>query len=433
MKNSHARKKRQLKALANQLHQLILNSGGKTNAEIKRVIARMRSLILELRHRISHTDLRKALGAAALFFGLAATPQTVEAQNFLPPVQNPFGIQQSSYINVPATADLDGDGDMDVLIGEYYGSMAYYENIGSATNPQFAAPVNNPFGLDSVLEYAFPEFADIDNDGDMDLLVGEYYGNFQFFRNVGTPTAPSFAPAQQNPFGIQSSYYFGVPSFADLDNDGDLDLLIGEYYGNMKYFQNIGSASAPLFGAPVDNPFGLTSTYEFAFVDFGDLDNDGDFDLMVGEYYGNFQYFENNGNASNPQFVAPLQNPFGLSGTGIAFPQFVDLDDDGDLDMLVGAYYGVVNYYENGTPQSVAETSERFSMNLFPNPTENELNIASSEKIELIEILDLTGRLITSVQNSNNKIDVSTLPNGSYIIRLTNSEGKLSSEKFQKL
>lgn len=421
-----------MKRLAEQLHRLIVSNEGKTTPQIKRIITRMKTLVRELRQRISSTDLRKVLGATALFFGLAG--QQVNAQNFQPPITNPYGLQQANYIAACATADLDNDGDIDVLIGEYYGGLIYYENTGSAQIAQFAAPATNPFGLDSVDSFAFPTFADLDNDGDMDLLVGEYNGNFKYFRNNGTANSPAFGTPISNPFSIQPAYYFGLPSFADLDNDGDLDLLIGEYYGNMQYYENIGTPTTASFDAPQTNPFGLSQTYEYAFIDLGDLDNDGDFDLIVGEYYGAFQYFENTGTVSNPQFSGPQTNPFGLDSVySFAIPEFIDMDGDGDLDLLVGAYYGSINYYENADPQAIKEEQAGFELTLFPNPVQDVLQITSEDKITQIELLDLSGRVINIQQNVNNTIRVAHLPKGLYILRLTNDSGLATTEKFEKL
>ncbi len=166
-------------------------------------------------------------------------------------------------------------------------------DYNGAVTPSFAAPVQNPFGLTATYYYAFPAFADLDGDGDMDLLASDGSGNFQYFQNTGTVNAPAFAAPVQNPFGLTATYYYAFPAFADLDGDGDMDLLAGEYYGNFQYFQNTGTVNTPAFAAPVQNPFGLTNTYNLALPAFADLDGDGDMDLLVGEAYGNFQYFQN--------------------------------------------------------------------------------------------------------------------------------------------
>ena len=122
-----------------------------------------------------------------------------------------------------------------------------------------------PFGLSATYSLAIPSFADLDNDGDMDLLVAEQYANMQYFENLGTAEAPSFEAPQQNPFGLSTGYGISAPEFGDFDNDGDQDIVVGAYYGNLEYYLNTGTDSTPNFFGPATNPFGLTQTYEFAF------------------------------------------------------------------------------------------------------------------------------------------------------------------------
>jgi hypothetical protein len=283
------------------------------------------------------------------------------AISFAAPVENPFGLTNFAYMGIPTFADLDGDGDMDLLVGEYYGNFQYYENTGTVNAPSFAAPVQNPFGLTTPSYYVLPTFADLDGDGDMDLLVGDVYigypppVNFQYFENTGTVNAPSFAAPVENPFGLIGTLYFNFSAFADFDDDGDIDLLVGEYYGNFQYFENTGTANAPAFAAPVENPFGLTPfTDNVSIPACVDLDGDGDMDLLAGEgtydtTVANFYYFENTGSTDAPAFAASVQNPFGLTGTYYySFPAFADLDGDGDMDLLVGEYDNF-QYFENTT------------------------------------------------------------------------------------
>ncbi|HMB90142.1 MAG TPA: FG-GAP-like repeat-containing protein, partial [Rhodothermales bacterium] len=120
---------------------------------------------------------------------------------------NPYGLTGvGGNDSAPSVADLDGDGDLDVLTGERDGTLNFYENTAGAGNiPTFAALVENPFGLTRAggnLAYAIPAVADLDGDGDQDVLVGLRSGAFRYYRNTaGAGTTPAFAAPQDNPFG----------------------------------------------------------------------------------------------------------------------------------------------------------------------------------------------------------------------------------------
>jgi CO dehydrogenase/acetyl-CoA synthase epsilon subunit len=433
MKQIHfSRKRRQLKALAERYQYFLTQQQEENTIHVEKLVLKIRLLLKELMSVLSRTDLRKILGAAAIITGIAFA-NSVSAQSFGPPQKNPFGIDSTDQIAIPSFADLDGDGDMDLLVGEYYGAMQYFQNTGSASNPQFSAKQMNPFGLVSVNSFAVPAFADLDGDGDMDLLVGEYYGAMQYFQNTGSASNPQFAAPQTNPFGLVSTYYNSFPVFADLDGDGDMDLLVGEYYGAMQYFQNTGSSTNPQFATPVMNPFGLTSTTELAVADFADLDGDGDLDLLVGEYYGAMQYFQNTGSASNPQFAAPQMNPFGLvSVKDYALPKFADLDGDGDQDLLVGEYFGAMNYFENTTLVGLRQLSRSSDDVLFPNPAKDVIIIKTNRQLTRVEIIDATGKLVSSTNGPSRSVNVSSLNKGFYFMKLTDSKGQMETKSFQK-
>jgi len=188
MKQYHyARKERQLKLITKKLQHLLSYQGEEPSSQIEKLILKIKKLVQELMHVLSPTKLKRILGTAAICLGISFTNQ-ISAQSFAPPQVNPYGLDSTSYFAFPAFADLDGDGDMDLLVGEYYGAMQYFENTGTANNPQFAAPQVNPFGLVSTNYLAFPAFADLDGDGDMDLLVGEDYGAMQYFENTSILT-----------------------------------------------------------------------------------------------------------------------------------------------------------------------------------------------------------------------------------------------------
>ena len=179
-------------------------------------------------------------------------------------------------------------------------------------NPSFAAAQTNPFSLTDVGDFSAPTFADIDQDGDLDAFVGEYYtGNTYYFQNTGTASSPSFAAAQTNPFSLTNVGYYSAPTFADIDQDGDLDAFVGEYYtGNTYYFQNTGTASSPSFAAAQTNPFSLTNVGYCSAPTFADIDQDGDLDAFVGAYDGNTYYFQNVSATAN---TAPTDISLSLS------------------------------------------------------------------------------------------------------------------------
>ncbi|MGD1715264.1 FG-GAP repeat domain-containing protein, partial [Dapis sp. BLCC M172] len=118
------------------------------------------------------------------------------------------------------------------------------------STPNFLAPQTNPFNLADVGDYITPTFADLDNDGDLDAFVGESEGNIVYFKNTGSVGNPSFAAPVYNPFNLADVGIESKPAFADLDNDGDLDAFVGEWGGDIVYFKNTGSVGNPSFAAP---------------------------------------------------------------------------------------------------------------------------------------------------------------------------------------
>jgi Ca2+-binding RTX toxin-like protein len=273
---------------------------------------------------------------------------------FKTPVTNPFGLSKVGSLASPTFADIDGDGDLDAFVGsDYYngGDTLFFRNTGTPTNPAFAAASTNPFGLSDVGSVASPTFADIDGDGDLDALIGNNDGNTLFFRNTGTPTNPGFAAASTNPFGLSYVGSIASPTFADIDGDGDLDAFVGEFYGKTLLFRNTGTPTNPAFAAASTNPFGLSGVGYYASPTFADIDGDGDLDALIGNGSGNTLFFRNTGTATTPAFAAASTNPFGLSDVGgNASPTLVDIDGDGDWDALIGNGNGNTLFFENTAP-----------------------------------------------------------------------------------
>ena len=273
---------------------------------------------------------------------------------------NPFGITDIGTYASPALADIDKDGDLDLFIGEYFGCTLFFRNTAApgATAPAYAAASTNPFGITDVGFAAMPTFADIDGDVDLDLFIGNEEGNTLFFRNTAAPgaTAPDYAAPSTNPFGITDVGFVARSAFADLDNDGDLDIFIGNSVGNTLFYRNTAApgVSAPAYAAPSTNLFGITNVggtiTNYAAPALLDFDNDGDLDLFIGNSPGNTFFFRNTAapGATAPAYAAASTNPFGITNLGgFATPTFGDLDNDGDLDLFIGNSVGNTLVFRN--------------------------------------------------------------------------------------
>ncbi|NYT26573.1 MAG: VCBS repeat-containing protein [Candidatus Thiodubiliella endoseptemdiera] len=274
---------------------------------------------------------------------------------------NPFeGVNVKGY-SVPTLADIDGDGDLDLVVGEFDGTLKYYQNTGTTSNPAYEAKTggNNPFNGIDVGGSSTPTLADIDGDGDLDLVMGDEDGTLKYYQNTGTTSNPAYEAKTggSNPFNGIDVGFFSKPTLADIDGDGDLDLVVGENDGTLKYYQNTGSASNPAYEAKTggSNPFNGIDVGLYSKPTLADIDGDGDLDLVVGERNGTLKYYQNTGTTSNPAYEAKTggSNPFnGINVGSFSAPTLADIDGDGDLDLVVGKNDGTLKYYYNQHQQS---------------------------------------------------------------------------------
>ncbi|MDC1068362.1 IPTL-CTERM sorting domain-containing protein [Candidatus Kapabacteria bacterium] len=371
----------------------------KSNLKLKTKLRDLISLNVKMKsiyYRLKNLakSMKMSLAALVLMIG---TQSVIYANSptFNAKVANPFNLtlsDQVSNYDGPAFADLDGDGDIDLLVMNYdnnKGNFQYFENIGTSDSPDFAAPKSNTFGfLAKDTDYGNNSaFVDLDDDGDFDFMLGEIAGAFEYYENTGTDKLPSFASPKTNTFGITAfppNTYAGGITFADLDKDGDFDLMAGEGSGSFYYYENIGTDKLPSFASPKTNTFGIVQVPNTTYYNspaFIDIDNDGDLDLFTGARYANIVFYENVGTANSPSFGSPITNTFGFSGnppnTLYSRMSTGDLDGDGDLDILISEGSDTFQYYENVTPATegpveiadlgadqINPTSARINMNL---------------------------------------------------------------------
>ncbi|WP_254175027.1 beta strand repeat-containing protein [Planktothrix pseudagardhii] len=242
----------------------------------------------------------------------------------------------------PSFADLDKDGDLDAIIGDWNGTLQYWQNNGGVFTQQTGAA--NPFNGIDVGNNAAPAFADIDKDGDLDAFIGSRLGSIEYFQNTNGSFTQQTGTA--NPFnGI--SVEESTPSFADIDKDGDLDAFVGSKSGAIEYFQNTNGSFTQQTGTA--NPFNGVFVGFNSVPSFADLDRDGDLDAFIGVGSGAIENFQNT-NGSFTQILNQL-NPFKFINVGSdSFPSFGDIDKDGDLDAFIGAGGGLIKFFENTTP-----------------------------------------------------------------------------------
>ncbi|MBV6652578.1 MAG: T9SS type A sorting domain-containing protein [Mameliella sp.] len=439
----------------------------------QKLLLSIRQLFQRLHRVIPQQRLRKALAVSALMLGLSSAHAQQFENPVENPFG--LGVPQSDEIfPIPQFVDIDGDGDYDLfhrsVNADGYNDesiLLFQANTGTAEAPAFGEIVLNDFGVESLGYGTTLAFGDLDGDGDYDLLTGnydiEYNGDqFTYYENIGTASAPSFAAPVNNPFGLSlnNGTDSTIPFFADLDNDGDLDLLVGTYsYDNdvpgFAYFPNTGTAQAPAFGQPQLNPFGLEASTEsyLVFPTIADFDNDGDLDIIAGggyEYEGDYyqpslDYYENTGTPEQAAFAAPQRNSFGLlSGNNgyIVTPTAADLDGDGDIDVLTSGYYQepgtdlskvVFEYFENAaiinSTEGLDEAAQLF--HLFPTVASNvvqwQVESGQNHNGSQVTIYDLNGRALIEqeLNGESGSLSVTALPAGLYHARLMDEKGVL--------
>lgn len=319
----------------------------------------------------------------------------------------------------PEFVDIDGDNDLDAIIGGGNGEFNFFKNNGGVFEEQPRDSLN-PFSLLDVGSSASPTFIDLDNDGDLDLVSGNLDGQFKYYEDsLGIFVERT---GMDNPFSGFDVGDYSSPVFVDLDKDGDLDLVSSNYQNSsgLHYYENTAGVFTEQIGS--DNPVAGLSMKARATPTFADLDKDGDLDLLVGQYYGDgaIDYFINNKDSSFTKQTG-ADNPFDGIDFGNYFdPTFVDLDKDGDMDLVIGNDLGQLIEYRNTSPVGFSEIifTKKETTTVYPNPVSSQLFV---EKAGAYQISNATGVVMLEGEVTSTGIDVSNLNDGFYVINVEGS------------
>ena len=271
--------------------------------------------------------------------------------------------------------ELNNDNLPDLLLGNIsFNNITALFNDGSLDTANFnsqdtAWPNSKPANLE---KFTSSFYEDVTHDGVPDLIVSstdnsinsafKNINNIWLYENKGRKNNPNFDFKQKDflqgeMIDLGSS---SVPRFVDLNGDSLMDLVVavGKTYikssyfkSELHYYENTGTAQQPEFTL-ADTNLAELSKHSFGLdivPAFGDLDGDGDQDMIIGGIAGSVHEFENKGSTMNPDFelkTAVLNN---IDAGSLAAPYLFDFDEDGDLDLFIGNQTGRVQYYKNSS------------------------------------------------------------------------------------
>jgi len=230
--------------------------------------------------------------------------------------------------NAAILGDVDNDGDPDLFVTNEYSSNKLFLNDGNG----YLTDITNEAGLKTKLGGMGASFGDIDNDGDLDLYVANWYRKNLLFRNEFTQTGKVKFTDISHTANVEGESFAksnGVV-FADIDNDADLDLFVTNRKTSNRLYINNGKG---IFEDKTDEMIGIDSLLSYG-ASFADFDNDGFLDLFVANINEDKFYK----NITGKKFI-DVSSEFGATLAGYSTGTATgDIDNDGDIDLYLANY-----------------------------------------------------------------------------------------------
>lgn len=354
--------------------------------------------------------------------------------------------------SIPALADVDGDGDQDMVVGHrglkngslIEAALYFLRNVGSAIQPRFQLESTNYLNIGSLSRKRIrPIFEDLNGDGATDFAWISSPGTnsdstrLYFLLNQSAP-GQSFSFLPLASAGMLNFVFAGYdcPVFFDVDGDGKKDMLIGKNNGRIHYWRQTANWPNAQFEL-VNNNYGNILRAPFsgnANLAIGDADNDGQPDLAVGDQSGALKWYRNFLlNATNQfamdslwHFNVLLDQKTVRNWGGFVAPVLADLNGDNYPEMVLGGMGGGLQLFVNRFGPNIVFKAEKKSVwRVWPTTTDSkkEIHWSGPSASLSISILSSQGKVLQSdFQKSSEMIDISNFPTGMYFIRLQNLE-----------